>query len=270
MNVKNVKLTTAQFAKLHGVNKRTLHYYDTIGLFSPDTKGENGYRYYDSSQSLEFEYIRMFKDLNMSIEEIKTYINHPNPEDFLKIADEKILEIQQNMDRLKQTKQLLERKKEDLLLSSKELEKGIYVTQCKQERLLKIPFLSQEEDMARVFSYAKETWGMQQCRVGIGSYISIDKVKKGAWEQYDGFFTIALDNRKRKDIFLRPGGQYLGGCVKGAWEEIPLMYEKMLQYAREHHLELEGYAYEMGMNDLVIQDEGEFLTRILIKLKELI
>ena len=42
------------------------------------------------------------------------------------------------------------------------------------------------------------------------------------------------------------------------------------QYAREHHLELEGYAYEMGMNDLVIQDEGEFLTRILIKLKELI
>ena len=121
-----------------------------------------------------------------------------------------------------------------------------------------------------MFSYAKETWGMQQCRVGIGSYISIDKVRKGAWEQYDGFFTIALDNRKRKDVFLRPGGQYLCGCVKGAWEEIPLVYEKMLQYAREHHLELEGYASEMGMNDLVIQDEGEFLTRILIKLKELI
>lgn len=159
MNVRNVKLTTAQFAKLHGVNKRTLHYYDTIGLFSPGTKGENGYRYYDSSQSLEFEYIRMFKDLNMSIEEIKTYINHPNSEDFLKIADEKILEIQQNMDRLKQTKQLLERKKEDLLLSSKELEKGIYVTQCKQERLLKIPFLSQEEDMARVFFLRKRNLG---------------------------------------------------------------------------------------------------------------
>ena len=126
MNVRNVKLTTAQFAKLHGVNKRTLHYYDTIGLFSPGTKGENGYRYYDSSQSLEFEYIRMFKDLNMSIEEIKTYINHPNSEDFLKIADEKILEIQQNMDRLKQTKQLLERKKEDLLLR----EKGSAIRDC--------------------------------------------------------------------------------------------------------------------------------------------
>ncbi len=28
-------LTTAEFAKLHEVNKRTLHYYDSIGLFSP-------------------------------------------------------------------------------------------------------------------------------------------------------------------------------------------------------------------------------------------
>lgn len=36
------RLTTAQFAKLHEVNKRTLHYYDDIGLFCPLTKEENG------------------------------------------------------------------------------------------------------------------------------------------------------------------------------------------------------------------------------------
>ena len=50
-------LTTSQFAKIHGVNKRTLHYYDDIGLFSPNKKGDNGYRYYDISQSIDFEYI---------------------------------------------------------------------------------------------------------------------------------------------------------------------------------------------------------------------
>lgn len=34
--IKEIKrLTTAQFAKLHEVNKRTLHYYDEIGLFHP-------------------------------------------------------------------------------------------------------------------------------------------------------------------------------------------------------------------------------------------
>ena len=70
-------MTTAQFAKLHEVNKRTLHYYDSIGLFSPSSKGENGYRYYESRQSMEFEYIRMLKEWHMIMEEIKAYIqNH--------------------------------------------------------------------------------------------------------------------------------------------------------------------------------------------------
>ena len=45
MQQETIRLTTAQFAKLHNVNKRTLHYYDDIGLFSPCHKGENGYRY---------------------------------------------------------------------------------------------------------------------------------------------------------------------------------------------------------------------------------
>ena len=74
------RLTTAQFAKLHEVNKRTLHYYDEIGLFHPLTKAENGYRYYDISQSIDFEYIRMLKELNMSIEEIEAYRKNPTPE----------------------------------------------------------------------------------------------------------------------------------------------------------------------------------------------
>ena len=74
MKRETIRLTTAQFAKLHNVNKRTLHYYDYIGLFSPCHKGENGYRYYDYSQSIDFEYIRMLKEINLSIEEIKDFV----------------------------------------------------------------------------------------------------------------------------------------------------------------------------------------------------
>ena len=69
------------------VYKRQLHYYDTIGLFSPDTKGDNGYRYYNFSQSIDFEYIRMLKDLNMSIEEIQKYLHTPDSDSFIKIAE---------------------------------------------------------------------------------------------------------------------------------------------------------------------------------------
>lgn len=70
MKKNSSQLTIAEFAKLHKDNKRTLHYYDNIGLFSPKSKGKNGYRYYDSSQSVDLEYIRTLKDLDMSIEEL--------------------------------------------------------------------------------------------------------------------------------------------------------------------------------------------------------
>ncbi len=38
MKDENYKFTTGEFAKLNGINKRTLHYYDEIGLFSPAIK----------------------------------------------------------------------------------------------------------------------------------------------------------------------------------------------------------------------------------------
>ncbi len=116
MKQNNVKLTTAQFAKLHKVNRRTLHYYDNIGLFSPNTKGENGYRYYDLSQSIDFEYIRMLKELNMTIEEIGDYYANPNSEKFLKIVDTKRKEIDVQIEKLKHIKKVMQIKKQILFL----------------------------------------------------------------------------------------------------------------------------------------------------------
>ncbi len=96
-NPEIIKLTVSQFAKLHNVNKRTLHYYDEIGIFSPDYKGENGYRYYDYMQGVDFEYIKILKELNMGLDEIKRYIDNPNEEDFKEIAEVKIKEIDQEI-----------------------------------------------------------------------------------------------------------------------------------------------------------------------------
>ncbi|WP_314584261.1 MerR family DNA-binding transcriptional regulator [Paenibacillus terrigena] len=43
--------TTGEFAKLHHINKRTLMYYDDIGLFKPQFKDNHEYRYYAYEQS---------------------------------------------------------------------------------------------------------------------------------------------------------------------------------------------------------------------------
>ncbi|EGT4207022.1 MerR family DNA-binding transcriptional regulator, partial [Clostridioides difficile] len=42
--------TTGEFAKLCGISKQTLIFYDKIGIFSPEYKDKNNYRYYSVYQ----------------------------------------------------------------------------------------------------------------------------------------------------------------------------------------------------------------------------
>ena len=168
------RLTTAQFAKLHEVNKRTLHYYDDIGLFCPLTKEENGYRYYDISQSIDFEYIRMLKELNMSIKEIEMYRKQPTPDNFLKIADTKEQELDKEIQKLKNIKRILQAKKEQIVFCESLREQEIRVEECKSERILTFPYDFSEDDISQIFSPLKSTWGIEQIRMGIGSFISLE------------------------------------------------------------------------------------------------
>lgn len=263
MKKTSTKMTTAQFAKLHEVNKRTLHYYDEIGLFSPSEKGENRYRYYDSAQSIEFEYILMLKELHMSIEEIKAYVNAPNAEHFIRIVDEKSKDIDDQIRKLKQTKKLLQMKKEQVMFSEQDIDMRIEVVSCDREYLMTIPFSFEDHPLSEVFSMIKEAWGIEQCRTGVGSYISVEKLQQHNFEDYDGLYAPAISSKKGHTM-RKPKGQYLCGYCKGTWDRLPLLYEKMLSFAKEHHLTLTGYAFERGYNDFVIQDDNEYVTQIMI------
>ena len=141
-------LTVGETARLTGVSVRTLHYYDEIGLFRPLTKAENGYRYYDVSQSIEFEYIRMLKELNMSIWEIETYRKDPTPAAFLKIVNEKEKEIDRQIQRLKDIKTVIQSKKERIAFCEALREREIRIEECRPERLLVYPCLLYTSDAA--------------------------------------------------------------------------------------------------------------------------
>lgn len=260
-----MKMTTSQFAKLHGVNKRTLHYYDNIGLFSPQYKGENNYRYYDYSQSMEFEYIRMLKELHMGIEEIKAYINNPNEADFIRIAEEKVREINQDIQRLKKSKNILQDKMKKLETCRRLKKREVQLVVCEEEHYLTIPFDFRDNDMPDLMSHVKETWSADQYRMGIGSFIAVDKIQDGNFETYDGLFTLAPKNSKNFDILIKPKGTYVCGYQRGQWEELPDLYSQILKFAEKNGLKLTGYAFEIGINDFAISDRIDYVTQILIK-----
>ena len=55
MKNKKYFLTSGEFAKMNGINKRTLHYYNDIGLFRPEMIDENGYHYYSRFQAVQLK-----------------------------------------------------------------------------------------------------------------------------------------------------------------------------------------------------------------------
>ena len=84
---KNLFIFFRGICKLTGVNKRTLHYYNEIGLFRPEIIGENGYHYYTCFQFTELELILTLRKIGLSIDEIKDYSSRPSDESFYRDDD---------------------------------------------------------------------------------------------------------------------------------------------------------------------------------------
>ena len=71
----NKLLTTRQFADMCRVEKRTLFYYDEIGLLKPAQVTESGYRYYRSEQFDIMSMIKAMQSVGMTLKEIKELMN---------------------------------------------------------------------------------------------------------------------------------------------------------------------------------------------------
>jgi DNA-binding transcriptional MerR regulator len=72
-----MQYTVKQLADLAGVSPRTLHYYDEIGLLKPSSVGKNGYRYYSEPGALRLQQIRFYRELDVSLGEIRTILDRP-------------------------------------------------------------------------------------------------------------------------------------------------------------------------------------------------
>lgn len=70
--------TIKKFADLAGISTRTLRYYDQIGLLEPSEILKNGYRIYDRDKLLEMQQILLYREMDMSLEEIQLILRQPD------------------------------------------------------------------------------------------------------------------------------------------------------------------------------------------------
>ncbi len=105
--------TVKEISNITGISVRTLHYYDEIGLLTPTTCTEAGYRLYDDKALETLQQILFFREFELSLKEIKTILENPD------FDRETILRSQKKMLELKRER--LNR----LILSMDDILKGV-------------------------------------------------------------------------------------------------------------------------------------------------
>lgn len=270
MKNKNFLYTTGQFAKLNGINKRTLHYYDEIGLFSPEFKEENGYRYYTCFQTVQLEMILMLRKIGLSIEEIIRYQQSPSGASLAELITGKKRLIDKSIQELLNTKNFLEQKSNKLAMSlAAEHGKIEMVTLPQQRILLSGPITGAYDDddfaVAGDFSLRlKSVFGLYD---NFGSRILAEHILNGNYHSYDCFFAYGREDIEIFDA-IRPAGVYLRTYCIGGWDRLEEVYRKICRYAREHCLELPGYAYEEGLNEMSLQNREDYITMVTVGLQK--
>lgn len=258
--------STGKFAKLNGINKRTLHYYNDIGLFRPEITGENGYHYYSLMQSMQLEMILLLRKLGLSIDDIREYTASPSEDSFTKILTDKKRLINQSIEQLMEAKDFLQQKLDKLDL-------GLIAEHGKIERLhlpdrrilLSAPITGayNEEDFAVLTEFSfrlKKLFGLYD---NFGSRIASENIRKGEFQRYDSFFAYGRNDVEEYDE-IRSEGEYLRTFCIGGWDKLKDVYQMLMAYAKEHGLVLCDYAYEEGLNEMSLQSGGDYITMITV------
>lgn len=259
--------TVGQFAKLHNINKRTLHYYDTIGLFSPMYKGENGYRYYTYLQSAALELLLALRELNMSIEEITQYMAHRSSGSFRNMIQTKKAEVDNTIRRLKEIRRLLAEKENQITRCEMIDLDEIKLVECPAEYLLlsrRMTGTCDADYLAVLMEHMQDLGDHRQFNKSYGSMLSVEKIMAGNFDLDDCFFTRVEKSNTKSGLFIKPKGKYLRAFCKGDWSKLPFTYQRIIAFAEKFGLHLKGYSYEEGINEMSIGSMDEYITQILI------
>ncbi len=70
--------TVNEIAKITGISRRAIRYYDQIGLLKPSKISESGYRLYDDKALEILQQILIFRELDVPLKYIKLVLDNPN------------------------------------------------------------------------------------------------------------------------------------------------------------------------------------------------
>lgn len=262
---KNTLFTIGRFADLHNINKKTLMWYDRVGILKPAVIKENGYRYYTYFQSPVLETILLLRSLDVSIPEIKVFLQNRSPERLKDLLEKTVSSVDSKITELKEVKKTLVAQRDDaeFLLNLNVDEISVIEREAEYLAVLRTTKDAALEEEIELILTETKSLNLHHLHDAVyGSMISAGSIYRGDLDDYTALYIKTGISRKNKNAHVKPKGKYLRAYCKGSWDKLPCKYKEILDYAKANNIKLTGYAYETGLNDMVILSEEDYITQI--------
>ena len=263
-----------EVSKLFHISVSSLRHYENVGLLPPEyTSPDTGYRYYGPEQFEVLNTIRYLRALDMPLAEIEDFLKNKDISNIEeKLMQQKKIVLEKQLE-LKRMEQKINHRLNVLSEAQNTPLDTVTLVQLPASRIvwveapLKIEESQDMEAPIRKLDQSKAEAVVFLGKVGLG--ISSEHLQNSEYKKYDGIFLI-LDDEDIYDGEIMPVAESLCVrlCFRGSHAEAPGQYKKLLDYIKNHQMQIVGFSREITLIDYGITNDPEkFVTEICIPVK---
>jgi len=265
-------LKIGQFSKLSLTTIKTLRYYEKEGLLIPShIDFDNGYRYYETSQLIEFNKILSFRQLGLSIDDIKNILAGANLYEYLE-RRQRTLEKDINLAEAQLTRIKLLKDKESQKMKYEVAIKDIpeYIVYYKEGVLDKFPdvgsfVLRAGEQVSKLNPNLKCT----EPGYCFMEYLDDEFVTTNIKARY----SEAVESFGESDEFIKfkklPAVTVISVYHKGSYDNFRDTYSFIMKWMEEHGYEMSDHIRESYIDGIWNKEnENDWLTEIQVPIKK--
>ena len=258
--------TTGEFARICNVPKHVLFHYDKIGLFTPAIIKDNQYRYYSHHQYETFAIITILKNIGMSLQDIKIYLENRTPIMLIDLLNSKEIELDNQIKKLKHAKEFIKSIRSTTYDALKADVNQVSLEYFDEEILL----CSDDTDnptgkqfasyMEEYVHFYNSNYLASEDRVG--AILSIEDIQNGEYTNFQYLFTRSK-KRHLKNTKIKKSGYYIVAYHKGDYPLMHTAYKRALSYAKENNITLGKHAYEEYIiSEIAERNSANYITMI--------
>ena len=267
------KFLIGELAKLFNVSTDTLRHYDRIALLKPDNDLSNDYRYYSLGNFFKLSRILFLKSLDISLGDIKKYMNNKNRSNLLDMLKKKEEEIDIKLIRLNNLKKKIQTKLE-LLESINDNLDQVEIKRIPERLGVFLDMSDVENDFEVIQAFKKNERYLKSSSWLIEGqvYTSLSKenMEKRILNKFKYFIEVVMfDPTSCTQMEVIPEGEYACIAFLGPYRDMGKHYELLIRWIDENGYQIAGDSIEKNIVDYGFSDsENEYISEIQIPIKK--